>query len=69
MKWIDSILGRPPQTTTVTTRPATLPPEQILGLIAQEIEADRLVLSPKARQALAWINGAVAQQDRRNYQK
>lgn len=66
MKWFDSILGRPPQ--LPDTKPqiqVITPPEQVLDWVAAEVNADRLCLSIDARRALARVNAAVAQQDRR----
>lgn len=64
--WVDSILGRGPQIPqSQRETKATFAPEQVLGWIAEAIESDRLWLSDEAKKALARVNGAVAQQDRR----
>lgn len=66
MNWLHSILGRPPQTNVTTESvPTSMTPAQVLYLIADGIDADRIVLDLDARAALAKVTGAVARQDRR----
>jgi hypothetical protein len=68
MKWIDSVLGRPPQLPDTAVKPQLAiitPPEEVFGWIAVEIDSDRLCLGLEARKALAKVTAAVARQDRR----